>query len=89
MTSPESSPRHYDPRFIDVVVEALKRGHNADGYPIEVTIGNASIPKAPILGANERARLARLVDSSSGISDPSQLLGYEVTEMLIERVREE
>ncbi len=72
----------YDPRNLDVAVEALKRGHNGEGYPVAVFI--ESIGAVATFDAGDRERIAQAVDHPTSIN-PIRGLGQEIIAIAAEK----
>jgi hypothetical protein len=55
----------YDPRYVDIAAQALKRGHGGDGVKVEVNLDN--IGEVAHLNDADRERIAILVDDATGV----------------------
>jgi len=72
--------RHgFHPGLMDLTVQALKRGRNGEGYPVEVDLEDRGT--AVVLDSFDRHVISRLVDNATGI-ESARTVGHEVVGLL-------
>jgi hypothetical protein len=69
----------FHPGIMDLTVQALKRGHNGDGYPVEVTLEDDS--SVVLLDVGDREIVASLVDHAVG-EESARTVGHGVIGIL-------
>jgi hypothetical protein len=74
----------YDSGLMDVAVQALKRGRNGEGEPVNVVVdGHDEIVE---LNPNDRFAIAHMVDHAMGV-EAARTVGYGILGVILPKLK--